>query len=242
MSPCLSKLKEEATKQQVSLYRKEDPMRLSPASERTDDSLLAASASRGDIEAFNQLVLNHQDMVYHHAMALLSSPDFTEDAAQESFIRAFHNIRTFREGSFRGWLLKITTNICYDEMRRLKRRPAVPLFPEDEYGDEMESPSWLADRNPSPEEQVEREQLTSHVYAVLDALPASFRSVLTLVDLYQLDYADAAGILGVPLGTVKSRLARARLAMREKIQATAAHKTGVLAPGTGTSISWNGIQ
>lgn len=216
-------------------------MRFNEGLDKTEETVLVRQSARGDLQAFNELVLQHQDLVYHHALALLGDPAGAEDAAQDAFIRAFHNIRTFRDGSFRGWLLKITTNACYDQLRRMKRRPAVPLFPEDEYGEEMESPAWLADGSLSPEAQVEAQESADHIHRVLDSLPAAFRSVLTLVDLYELDYAEAADILKVPLGTVKSRLARARVAMRDSLLQGQSSETRRVPAGNQRSISSNAL-
>jgi len=183
-----------------------------------DEGSLVRLASSGDLDAFNQLVLANQDMAYHYAYTLLGDPASAEDAAQESFIKAFQNIGGFRGGSFRGWLLKIVTNSAYDMLRRSKRHPTQPLFPEDDNGEEIESPAWLADPSASVQETVEENELSKCVYKMLDKLPDVYRSVITLIDLYELDYAEAAQALKVPIGTVKSRLARARLQMQKKLR------------------------
>lgn len=175
------------------------------------------SASRGDLEAFNQLVLIHQDIAYRHACSLLEDPDTAEDVAQESFIKAFENIRSFRGRSFRAWLLTIVTNGARDHWRRTLRHPSLGLFPEYEYGNEIEFSALLADPGTSVETSVQRREESARLHQLLDELPAVYRSVLTLVDVYEMDYAETAEILGVPLGTVKSRLARARMRMRNKL-------------------------
>lgn len=181
---------------------------------------LIEKATRGDLDAFNQLVLEYQSLAYNHAHALLGDRAAAEDATQESFIRAFQNLSSFRGGSFRSWLLKIVTNMSYDFMRRTKRHPTEPLFPEDENGEEMESPTWLADPSPSIEATLEEKEFSNGIYRILDELPDVYRSVITLVDLYELDYSEAAAVLKVPIGTVKSRVARARLQMKEKLKGT----------------------
>ena len=121
-------------------------------------------ASLGDLEAFNQLVLRHQEMIYSHASRLLGDPDAAEDAAQETFIKAFQGLDGFRGGSFRRWLLQITTNSAYDLLRRFRRHPILPLYPEDESGEEVESPSWIADVNPSPHAVVEAERIFRQIF------------------------------------------------------------------------------
>ena len=182
----------------------------------TEDELVAMT-SKGDLEAFNQLVLNYQDMVYHHAYALVGDPDIADDIAQESFIKAFRNVSRFRGGSFRSWLLRIVTNTFYDLLRRFRVRREQPLFPMDASNDEMER-TWLADPTVSVETMVEHNEDEECIHQMLDELPTKYRSVLTLIDLYEYEYEEAARILRVPVGTIKSRLARARLQMRRKVQ------------------------
>lgn len=184
----------------------------------SSETVLVRKAVQGDLDAFNQLVLKYQSLAYNHAYAMLGDQVTAEDATQDSFIRAFQNLSSFRGGSFRAWLLKIVTNMSYDFMRRTKRHPTEPLFPEDEYGEEIESATWLADPSPSIEATVEEKDFSDGIYQMLDELPNIYRSVITLVDLYELDYREVAGILKVPMGTVKSRLARARLQMQKKLQ------------------------
>jgi RNA polymerase sigma-70 factor, ECF subfamily len=183
-----------------------------------DEGALARLALSGDLDAFNQLVLAHQDMAYNHAYALLGDSDLAEDAVQESFIKAFQAMNSYRGGSFRGWLLKIVTNSAYDTLRRSRRHPTQPLFPEDYNGQEIESPAWLADPNASVQETVERNELSKCVYKALDNLPDIYRSTLTLIDINELDYKEAAQALKIPIGTLKSRLARARLQMQKKLR------------------------
>jgi RNA polymerase sigma-70 factor, ECF subfamily len=182
------------------------------------ETLLIQKACNGDLDAFNHLVLAHQDLIYNHTIALLKDHDTAEDAAQESFVKAFQHIAEFRGGSFRAWMLKIATNAAYDVLRRSRRYPVFSLFPKDDYGVENESPSWLADPDTSPETKVEQNELTKELHRMLDELPRAFRSVIMLVDIYEFDYDEAAQTLGIPIGTVKSRLARARLQMQEKLR------------------------
>ncbi|HET6823791.1 MAG TPA: sigma-70 family RNA polymerase sigma factor [Anaerolineales bacterium] len=183
-----------------------------------DEEQLTKRAMEGDLEAFNQLVLRYQDIAYNHAYTLLGDSDQAEDAVQESFVKAFQAMNGFRGVSFRGWLLKIVTNSAYDWLRRFQRHPLQPLFPEDENGEEIESPAWIVDPAASVQEQVEEKEFSKKIYEALDELPDVYRSVLTLIDIHELDYAEAAEALKVPIGTVKSRLARARLQMQKKLR------------------------
>jgi RNA polymerase sigma-70 factor (ECF subfamily) len=192
---------------------------------------LIEKALQGDLDAFNQLVLEYQSLAYNHAYALLGDQALAEDATQDSFIRVFQNLASFRGGSFRSWLLRIVTNMSYDFMRRTKRHPTRPLFPDDENGEETESPTWLADPSPSIEATVEEKEFSEGIYQILHELPDVYRSVITLVDLYELDYNEAAYILKVPIGTIKSRLARARLQMKEKLQGSYEYSRRLGTPG-----------
>ena len=193
--------------------------------DRLNEETLIRLASQGDLEAFNQLVLIYQNMAYNHAYALLGDPALSDDATQDSFIKAFQNLSGFRGGafSFRAWLLKIVTNSAYDILRRSQRHPTESLFPVDENGEEVESPAWLADPSASVQEILEQTETAKQIYHMLDELPDVFRSVITLIDIYDLDYTEAATILNVPLGTVKSRLARARMQMKDKLQGSLKH-------------------
>ncbi len=180
-----------------------------------DEIALIQEARRGDLEAFNRLVLAYQDSVYTQAYRMMGDLDAAEDATQEAFISAYKNINSYRGGSFRGWLLRIVTNACYDELRRRKRRPTVPLEPLDADDEEIESPSWLADLAELPEDAAMRKELSQAIQRCLAGLPEEFRAMVVLVDIQGLDYQAAAQSTGKPIGTVKSRLARARLRLRE---------------------------
>jgi len=183
-----------------------------------DEAQLILDAQHGDLDAFNRLILAYQDRVYNQAFRVLGETQSADDATQEAFISAYKNIRSFRGGSFRAWLLRIVTNACYDELRRKKRRPTTPLEPVDDAGDEIESPHWIADPGESPEDKIARAELAEAIQACLNQLTEDFRVVVVLVDVQGLDYLEAAQVIGKPLGTIKSRLARARNRMKECLQ------------------------
>jgi RNA polymerase sigma-70 factor (ECF subfamily) len=146
---------------------------------------------------------------------MMGETDAAEDATQEAFISAFHSIQSYRGGSFRAWLLRIVTNASYDELRRRQRRPTTPLEPVDSEDEEIESPHWLADPSESPENQAERMELDQVIQNCLKNLPPEFRAVVVLVDVQGFDYFEAAEVIRKPVGTVKSRLSRARLRLRD---------------------------
>ena len=181
------------------------------------EELWIVQASNGDLGAFNQLVLKHQDAAYHHALAMLNDEWRAEDVTQDSLLKAFQNIHGFRGGSFRAWLMRIVTNTAYDWLRQSARRPSQPLFPKDEHGEEVETPYWIADPNTLVEDAVERNENEEFLYRTLDELQDIYRDIITLIDIQGFDYLEAAQALNVPVGTVKSRLARARLQMKEKL-------------------------
>ncbi len=182
---------------------------------RMDETALIQTAQRGDLDSFNTLVLNYQNMVFNTALRILGDEDLAQDAAQDAFISAFKNVSSFRGGSFKAWLMRTVTNACYDELRRKKRRPTTPLEPDTHDGEEIDSPRWLADPNLTPAEQSEANELEHAIQHCLDALPIEFRTVVALADIQGMDYSEVASAVRVPLGTVKSRLARARLRLRE---------------------------
>ena len=183
-----------------------------------DEVALIQSAKNGDLDSFNRLVLAYQNIVYAQAYHMMGEPDSAEDATQVAFISAFRKLSSYRGGSFRAWLLRIVTNACYDELRRRQRRPTTPLEPLDEDNEEIESPRWLEDPSESPEESVERAELSDAIRRCLEALPDDFRAVVVLVDIQGFDYREVAEVIGKPVGTVKSRLSRARVRLRNCLQ------------------------
>lgn len=182
-----------------------------------DENDLVAMTSSGNLDAFNELVLKHQDMIYNHAYGILGDPASAEDVTQDTFIKAFEKLNGFRGGAFRSWLMKIATNSAYDTLRRSKRCPTQPLFPEDENGDELESSHWLVDPSATVQDIVEQNEFSKSIAKLLEELPNVYRTILIMVDMHQFDYAEAANALNIPIGTVKSRLARARLQMTKKL-------------------------
>ena len=183
-----------------------------------DETALIQMSKLGDLDAFNRLVLVYQDMVFNQAYRMISEPDAAEDATQDAFIIAFRKIDSYRGGSFKAWLLRIVTNLCYDELRRRKRRPTTPLEPMDQDDEEIESPRWMTDPAELPEAAAERKELAHALQSCLNDLPEEFRAIVTLVDIQGLDYVEASEAIGSPLGTVKSRLARARTRLRDCLQ------------------------
>lgn len=178
------------------------------------------AAQQGDLEAFNRLVLAYQSRVFNTALRIMGEEDSASDAAQETFISAYRNIRRFRGGSFRSWLIRIVTNSCYDELRRRKRRPATSIdeLSTDPEADQTEAGLSLASHHEGPEAAAERSELSRAIEDCLRHLPDEFRVIAVLADVQGFEYAEVARMVGKPLGTVKSRLARARARLRDCLQ------------------------
>lgn len=173
------------------------------------------STSQPSLDSFNELVLAHQDMVFRQALYILGDEAAAEDAAQEAFLRAYHNWHTFDGGPFRPWIMRIVTNYCLDQLRRRKTHPTTSLEVYNNEDEEIESPAWLNDPSSGVEEQVERGELRRRVLNCIRRLPVDYRNTVVLVDLQDMDYLEAAAILDIPMGTFKSRLARARRLLQE---------------------------
>ena len=181
-----------------------------------DEGSRIATAQQGDITAFNRLVLQYQDMAYSLAYRIMSDPDAAADAAQEAFISAYQGLPRFRGGSFKAWLMRIVVNACYDELRRRKRHPQEPLD-----GPQAEEPipaSPLNSTPESPEAYVQRRELSRLLQAGIAQLPEDQRTILVLSDIQGFDYAEIAEVVGVPAGTIKSRLHRARAKLRDYLR------------------------
>jgi len=185
--------------------------------ETLDTTGLIAEAQKGSLDAFNALVLAYQSQVYNLARYILRDDAAADDATQETFIAAYRALGDFRGGSFRAWLMRIVTNACYDELRHRKRRPAVSW---DAFEDlDEESNAYLVDHGESPEERLQRGELGALLDRALAALPQDQRMVLVLVDRLGYSYEEVAQVLNMRMGTVKSRLYRARARMREALLA-----------------------
>ncbi len=185
-------------------------------SQPTESDLLSR-AQRGDLDAFNDLILLHQDALFNIALRTLGDEDRAADAVQDALLSAFRSLQTFHGGSFRAWLARTVVNKCYDDYRRTSRHPFIPLTPIVD-GEEVEEGLWLRDPSPSLEDCFDNAELDQAIQHCMKSLPFAARAVLALVDVDGLSYEEAAAALRVPVGTVKSRLARARAAMRISMQ------------------------
>jgi len=181
-----------------------------------DESQLIAAAKKGDLAAFNQLVLRYQNLAYNVAYRILGDPDLAADATQDAFIKAYKAMSGFRGGAFKPWMLRIVTNTCYDYLRSAKRKPSDSLDETIEHSGEN-SPR-LHDQGEGPESYVERQELNRMIQWAIGQLNDDQRAVVTLVDIQGFSYEEAADILGISIGTVKSRLSRGRAKLRDLMQ------------------------
>lgn len=164
----------------------------------------------GDTEAFEALVLEHQNKVYSLALRMVGNEEDARDMAQEAFIRAFSSLTGFRgDSKFSVWLYRLTSNICIDFLRsRAKKRTVSMTWTDDEGDDagELEIP----DERFSPEEQFDRTSIRESVQHGLDSLSPQYREILVLREINGLSYEEIGRVLGIEEGTVKSRIFRAR--------------------------------
>lgn len=175
---------------------------------------LVARARAGDQQAFEQLVLDNQNRIYSLAVRLTGDREEAFDLAQDAFVKAWQGLPAFQgESSFATWLYRLATNVCIDHLRRQKRRRQV----ESEVSLDDEESGWTepADWRQDPQRQLERSEQGRALARGLEALPAQQREILVLRELSGLSYQEISQKLGLDMGTVKSRIARARLALRK---------------------------
>jgi RNA polymerase sigma-70 factor (ECF subfamily) len=194
------------------LMSREAPFVSSIADRGVSESRALEAAQRGDTAAFNELVLMYQTSVYNVALRTLGHSEDAADATQETFLAAYRAIEEFRGGSFKAWLLRIAVNTCYDLLRRRQRRPSTSL---DVIVDESGDQTGIADRRVGPERAALAAETVSVVEQGLLTLPDDQRVIVVLCDIQGLSYEEAAEAEGVALGTVKSRLSRARARLRQ---------------------------
>jgi RNA polymerase sigma-70 factor, ECF subfamily len=178
-----------------------------------DEKALIDTARRGDVGSFNQLVLSYQSMVYNLAYRIMGDQAAAADATQDALLSAFKSMGKFRGGSFKSWLLRIVTNACYDQLRLKQRRPATSL---DALLVLEPAPAQpFSDPGESPEEYAVRRELNRVIQVGIGALPPEQRIALVLSDVQGLSYQEIAEVTSTSLGTVKSRLSRARGKLRD---------------------------
>jgi len=187
--------------------------------EHVGDAELVARARDGDRAAFDQLIVRHQDRVYNMALRMLGHPDDALDLAQEVFLSAYRAIGGFEaKAAFSTWLYRVTVNRCRDELRRRGTVKHTRPRPLDARRDPDGTPADPPASGPSPHEVAVARESEALVAAAVAALPGDAREVLVLRDVEGLAYEEIAQVLEVPVGTVRSRLNRARTLLRDGLR------------------------
>jgi RNA polymerase sigma-70 factor (ECF subfamily) len=180
-----------------------------------DEMLLIQRAQAGDLTAFNILVLRYQNAIYTVAYRLMGDSQSASDMAQEAFIAAYRKISTYQGGNFRAWLARIVTNRCYDELRSNKRRRTDYI---EDLAPDSDDGAPLPSNTPTPEQTLQQRDLNRALQNCINNLKDEQRLVLVMSDVQGMAYQEIADSTDTNIGTVKSRLSRARLAMRHCLQ------------------------
>lgn len=181
-----------------------------------EDQLLVERSKKGDREAFEHLVKIYEHKVYTIAYRLMGNHADAADLAQDAFIKIYQALPNFRgDSSFSTWIYHITVNVCRDELRKRQRRPTVSL--DDNNGEGNNNTYEIRSTAPGPEEMLDRSETQAMIQQCLDSLTDDYRTILVMREIQELAYEEIADMLGCSLGTVKSRLSRARQALKEKI-------------------------
>ncbi len=180
---------------------------------RPEDRLLARCRA-GDLEAFRQIYEEHERHVFRYAYHVLGHADDADDVKQETFLRAYRALASFRSDcSLRTWLLRICANLCRDRIKSRERRPEVLYDP-------VTTPEWLGDhsRSVDPQAVAERTEMASILRKALGGMPADQREIIVLRDVEQMSYEEIAEVLGCSRPSVKLRLFRARRRLKERVE------------------------
>ncbi len=186
-----------------------------------EDALLVKAFQRGDKRAFDQLVIRHKDRIFNLCYRFLGDYEEANDSAQEAFIKAYGSLKTFRlESAFSTWLYRIAVNTCRNKLGSSAYKAKRKTVSLDNPGNpsDRSSPMEIQNGTPSPLARMEQRESMGLLQAALDSLPAEFKMVVALRDVEGLSYEDIAEITGLNLGTVKSRIARARTDLRNKLR------------------------
>lgn len=182
-----------------------------------DEQTLLEKCVKGDVRAFEELVGKYQQGIINHAYSMFMNREDALDMAQETLIKAYNGIASFnRQSSFKTWLYRIATNVCLDELRRRKRRAnTISLTAED--GDGVVAELDVADASADPADAAEQAFLRGEIEQAIGQLDTEYRTAIVLREVEGMDYNEIAKTMGCSLGTVKSRISRARAQLREKL-------------------------
>lgn len=173
------------------------------------DNAIIESVLQGDVNAFEKLVTKYEKTVYNLALRMTGNAEDAADMTQESFLKAYRSLTSFRgESKFSVWLYRITSNVCLDFLRSKSRRPVLSLTVEDSDGEETELE--IPDLSADPEEKLLSSLTREAVQRGLDSLPAQQKEILLLREISGLSYGEISETLGLEISTVKTRIFRAR--------------------------------
>lgn len=176
---------------------------------REEESRIVQKVLKGDVNAFEKLVLEYEKSVYNIALRMTGNSEDASDMTQEAFIKAYNSLQSFRgDSKFSVWLYRIATNVCLDFLRSRSRKPTVSLSVEDNEGEEVQLD--VADESQSPEILLDRQMTRESVRRGLETLTPEYRQILLLREIQGLSYDEISQALGLEVGTVKSRIFRAR--------------------------------
>ena len=175
---------------------------------------LVARAKSGDDEAFAQLMRDNETRIYNLTLRMTGNPEDAMDLAQEAFLNAWRGLKFFKgDSAFSTWVYRLASNACIDHLRRKKRRKDIDLpMPVDEEDDSLPD---IPDERFRPEQELERQELRQAVADGLSQLSNEHRQVLVMREINGLSYQEIADVLDLEAGTVKSRIARARISLRK---------------------------
>lgn len=185
------------------------------------DRALIKRIQQGDVAAFNDLIVKYERIVFNFAYRLTQNYDDANDVAQDAFIRAYNAIASFRgDSAFSTWIFRITTNVFLDERKKRKSHPQQSL---DEFASQEEQREGMQveDPTPGPEQIVTLTERQRILVKAIQSLPEHQKAMVVLYHLHQKSYEEIAAVFDLPIGTVKSRLNRARLSMKENLKASA---------------------
>jgi len=187
---------------------------------------LITRSQNGDIDAFEELVAKYERKVYTIAYRFMGNHEDANDLAQEAFLKAYQSLKSFRqEASFATWISRIIANVCRDQLRKAKRTKLSSLD-EEVWLEESTVKKQLKDERPTPEQAYEGKELKEYLQGLVNNLTPEYKMVIVLRDIQGYSYEEIAEMLDCSLGTVKSRLNRARKALRDQINATGRGKGG----------------
>ena len=176
---------------------------------REQEAQIVRKVLEGDVNAFETLVVEYEKNVYAITQRMTGNAEDAADMTQETFIKAYNSLQSFRgDSKFSVWLYRIASNVCLDFLRSRSRKPTVSLSVEDDEGEEGQLD--IADESQSPELLMERGLTRDAVRRGLDTLPPDYRQILLLREIQGLSYDEIAAVLEIEVGTVKSRIFRAR--------------------------------